>query len=333
MSAAPRAITSDDVEAARRIARGRYGPDVRVELLSASNHVLLRVGEGPESCILKVAGGAGDRAAMRREVGILRWLRDQRIPVPRVERAELEPEQAERPFFAMSNAGSETVIDWASRSGQRPRLLFAEMGVLLARIHDLETPSSGVVLAPEEGPTEVLDEIYRFAEWLCRLGHLSPEDLDLHRSLEMPPTDGGQLCHADFHAPQCVVDGGQIVAVVDWEAAWVGNALIDLAFSHSYLDYYCMTGGGNALTRARDLRDCFFEGYATVRELPPDFSRRYLPVRMAHLLGVIRTWHGWGSEVWQEAMADRVPRATALYRAYARRAREATDRPAARGEL
>ena len=114
---------------------------------------------------------------------------------------------------------------------------------------------------------------------------------------------------------------------MDWEAAWAGNAAIDLAFTHAYLDFYCVSQTGDGVGRAAQLSRCFFDGYTALRPLPADYATAYLPVRMAHALGVLRAWHAWGPAAWRNAVErQRVARVLELFRVYARKAGAAPRR-------
>lgn len=316
-------ITTSDVELAHAIARDCYGPRVSAEPVAASNHVVLRLLLPDGERILKVAAPDAGPESIRREVGLLRFLEAAGIPVPELETESLDGGARGRPFFVTKSAGDTTVMDWANEPGQLPRHLFTEMGTLLASIHAVtpdEEARQALGLAGSD-PTDLLAEVFAFCDQLVEEGVLEEGDVALHKSLALPPIAGRALCHADFHAPQCIVNRGRIVAVVDWESAWVGNPAVDVAFTHTYLDYYCLLRGENGAARGMELRACFFEGYQRVGTLPADYELAYLPVRMTHLVGAMRAWHGWGAEVWRQAREARIPRAAALYRAYGHKLR------------
>jgi aminoglycoside phosphotransferase (APT) family kinase protein len=316
-----------EVELARSIARQQYGDIVEIETLPVGNHIVLRLRRPTSTLLMKFGSMDIQRRSIHKEAALLGALASRGIPVPKLAQVETDAGRHGMAFFVTESSGEATLVDWARESGQLPGLLFSEMGSILARLHDLDLSAEAVALGLDEAgsPADVLAEIFEFATWMVGQDLLSAEDLGLHRGLEVPSTAGRGLCHADYHAPQCIVEGGRISAVVDWESAWIGNPNIDLAFTHAYLDYYCMTQGTNALVRAGGLRARFFEGYGSVRPVDASYELDYLPVRMAHLVGVMRTWHDWGGEVWSEALLDRLPRATALYRAYARKVRELQD--------
>jgi len=129
----------------------------------------------------------------------------------------------------------------------------------------------------------------------------------------MPSAVGESLCHSDYHAVQCIVKDDRVAAVADWESAWIGNPLIDLAIGHAYLDYYCPP----PLTKQ------FMAGYLSIRAIPASYVRDYLPVRMVQVLGMMRAWYTRGAVAWRAAVEQqKVARAVRLFRLYAARLAE-----------
>lgn len=308
-------ITYDDVRIASLIAAERYGPGVAIQRETTSNNAIVRL-RLPDAAqsekVIKFAPTI-DSAPVRKEVMLIGILRERGIPVPVVEHVETDAAHMGRPFFIMESAGNETLLDRAGRSDEETARLFTEMGQVFARIHDLHFAEAGDIttegIVPRDA-TDFLNGLYRFCEVLIEEGLLDGAEAAQFRALKIPETNGSSLCHSDFHTVQCVVAGDRISAVVDWEAAWSGNAAIDVALTHAYLDYTCPA----------PLRRCFFAGYGSLRELPPDYDTAYIPVRMAQVLGVLRAWHGQGPEVWEHVRkAGRLRRMLELYRAYASR--------------
>jgi aminoglycoside phosphotransferase (APT) family kinase protein len=319
-------LRHDDLERARAVVHAHYpGAEAKLEPIAGSKHALLRIALPDGARILKLAAAGGDDA-IRKEHALIARLAGGAVPVPAIEHADVEGRRVGRAYLLMASAGERTVLDWAREPGPLPRLLFTEMGTVLARIHEVALPAPGDIRHDGIVPADaraLLASLSDWAAWLVGQGLLGGDDAELLATLPIPATDGTALCHGDFHAVQCVVGEGRIAAVVDWEAAWSGNPWVDLAFAHAYLDFYCVSQQGNALVRALELQRCFFDGYGARRPLPPDYQWEYLPVRMAHALGVLRAWHGWGPRAWQAALAQgRVAQVLALYRAYGRRVRE-----------
>jgi aminoglycoside phosphotransferase (APT) family kinase protein len=279
----------------------------QLEPISRLNHAVFRLRFAEGCKILKLTKGP-ESASIRKELMLIGLLARHGIPVPVIEHADDGGKLVGRPFFIMESAGHRTVADWAGQPDELGRGLFAEMGSVLARIHGITFPASGDIRHDGIVPRDVqavIRRLYDLADWGVAQRLLDASDAARFKSLAMPPAHGVALCHSDFHAVQCVVRDGRIVAVVDWESAWAGNPLIDFAIVHAYLDSYA----------SRELIGCFFDGYAALRPLPADYERTYLPVRMAHALGLLRVWYGQGRQAG-------VRRAVELFRAYSRLARD-----------
>lgn len=280
------------------MARACYGVEPDVEAIPLSNAFRLRLPQGQK--ILKLARPG--TASIRKELTLIALLARHGIPAPVVEHADGDATRFGRPFFIMDSAGDTTVAHLVGRADEDTRRLFVEMGSILAAVHGITVGASGDIppdaIEPRDWPVRIR-RLHGLADWFVAERLLEPDEVALVRALAMPETAGGALCHGDFHAVQCIVRGGRIAAVVDWEQAWAGNPGIDLAIAHAYLDYYASP---------EQVRR-FLEGYASGRPLPDDYERAYLPVRMGHVLGVLRVARTRGREA-------NVKRAVELYRAY-----------------
>ncbi len=279
--------------------------------LARFNNPVFRCALPDGSRILKVSKSP-DGAATRKELLLIEHLACHGVPTPDVERADEDGTLAGRPFMLMPSSGEQTVAELLGPGDVAHRLL-VEMGAILARIHQAPTdglPLSATDRVSPQGVAGYLETLGATAAALAEQSLLTADEVSRFRALEMPSAVGESLCHSDYHAVQCVVRDGRISAVVDWESAWIGNPLIDLAISHAYLDFYCP----RALTRA------FLSGYLSVREIPAEYGLGYLPVRMAQVLGMLRAWYTRGPEVWHAAIVQqKVARAVRLFRLYAQR--------------
>jgi aminoglycoside phosphotransferase (APT) family kinase protein len=83
---------------------------------------------------------------------------------------------------------------------------------LLHRLHELPAPQ-GLPSAPDD---YLIVERYRAAD-----GPPLP--------LNVPPSGGSAFCHGDWTDGNLLASGGAITAIVDWEAAHVGDPLRELA--------------------------------------------------------------------------------------------------------
>jgi Ser/Thr protein kinase RdoA (MazF antagonist) len=295
--------TPDDRDLASRIARHCYGREPRLEPLARYNNLVFRLRFADGAKILKLAKDA-DGAAIRKELRLIDLVRGHGVPAPTVEHADGQAALVGRPFFIMASAGEHTVANWIGAPSPQGPALFAEMGAVLAGIHAITLPASGdirhdgIVVPDPQADRQRLEGV---AAWAHAQGFLEAGEVARFLGLDVPPLDGRTLCHRDFHPVQCVVDEGRITAVVDWQSAWAGNAAVDVAIVHAYLDAYCPS----------ELIGDFFRGYTALRPLPPDYAAAYRPVRMAQALALLRVWHGQGR-------SRLVRHALALYQAYAR---------------
>jgi Ser/Thr protein kinase RdoA (MazF antagonist) len=288
----------DDRDLALRIARECYGCEPRLEPLASSNNLVFRLRFAGGAKVLKLARDA-DGAATRKELMLIDLVRRHGVPAPVVEHADGQATRVGRPFIIMASAGERRVADWIAAPDQHGPALFEEMGAILAGIHGIALgPNDGI---PERDPQADRQRLRRLAEWVQGQGFLDASEVDRFLGLDLPAVAGHALCHGDFHPVQCVVHDRRISAVVDWQSAWAGNALVDLAIAHAYLDAYCPP------VLIRD----FFRGYSARCPLPSDYPAAYLPVRMAQALALLRVWHGQGRP-------QLARHALELYRTYAR---------------
>lgn len=307
MNVVPNASTAHWTELARTIAVRCYGVEPRIEQLTSLNNAVFRL-RFPDGCkILKLAANPLN-ASIRKELMLIGLLGNQGVPAPIVEYEDGEGTLVGRSFYVMNSAGEQTVGNWLAQPDTVARTLFTEMGSILARIHAITLPQAGDIqpegIVPRDYQHE-REKLNQRADWFAMQGLLEQEEAAQFKSLDMPPLDGVELCHGDFHTVHCIVHEGRIAAVVDWESAWAGNSMIDLAITHTYLDYYCPS----------ELIRCFFAGYRALRSLPVDYDRAYLPVRMAQALGLVWVCYG-------QSLGPNVRRAMELFRTYAQRGKE-----------
>ena len=284
---------------AARIALARFGPQAQVEPVGGPKGAVFRI-RLPESVKILKLGRAAAAGGLRKEQALIERLRREGIPVPLIEHAELD---ADPPYVLMTSAGDYRAADYMQAPALAAQNVFGEMGVLLARIHRVELPAAGDILAegrfvPRER-TAYLEKLGRLADGLAAGGLIEGADAQLFRSLPMPELTGTNLCHGDFHAVQCIVRDGHVTAVVDWEGAWAGNPAVDFAVAQAYLESYC----------PKDLLASFVAGYLSQRSLPPGYQIDYLPVRMAQTLALMRTLHAAGQTAY-------VARAVEMFRGY-----------------
>lgn len=288
-------------EAALDIARRCHGEAARVEPIAGVRRTVFRIRTPGVDRILKL-GAAAD---VRKELMLLDRLQGTDVPVPEVERADPDGDMAGRPFFIMPSAGDHTIADRLARTDQgNLARLFADMGTTLARIHHIAWPSAGRITHDDTIAIDVAarrSALDASARRLVEAGLLDAREATGFHAHDMPALDGRSLCHGDFHAVQCVLSGNRIAAVVDWHSAWAGSALLDLAMTHAYLDYY----GRPEHVRA------FLQAYDAACPLPDAYAAEGLVPRMALALRL-------GALCLQRGRDGHARRAIVLYRRYAR---------------
>lgn len=182
-----------------------------------------------------------DPARLNVEVVALRALAEQDLPVP-----ELLLVQADSILMTLM-PGDRVDKD---RSEQRVERLRAS-GTLLRRLHSLPAPRT-LPSAPDD--TGIIAR-YRDAG-----GPPLP--------LAVPPTRPAVFCHGDWTAGNLLAFGSEITAVLDWEAAHLGDPLRELA----------RAAWGSSLDDERSA-DALIEGYGA----DPGAVRPWFPIHAAEL--------------------------------------------------
>jgi len=315
-----------DIQLAKEIAVSCYGRIPEMDLLASSKQRVFRlrfsVGKAtsshPISKILKLSHQTED-AALKKELKVISLLTQQGIPAPNIEHTDMEGSLVGRAFFIMESAGNTSAMNCLRQLNELARnssipettkqqtqaqatTIFTEMGTLLARIHCVTLPESGYIYHDKYVPQNAATYhkvVCDRALTLVAQGILTPPEAAVLTALPSPDLSGNSLCHNDFHPAQCIVDNGHITTAVDWQEAWSGNALIDVAIAHAYLDFYCPAS----------LVKCFLRGYIALRPLPATYHQTSLPVRMYH---TVNTLH----DAYQQGQKSKVIRALTQYRAY-----------------
>jgi Ser/Thr protein kinase RdoA (MazF antagonist) len=268
---------------AHAIAQRRFGPNVQVTHMTQSTGPVYNLWLPDRRHILKLAKSTDDRSILK-EARVIALLHQHRVPSPIVEFCGVDDASAGRPILLMLSAGDQTALDSLAANTPHAPTLVAEMGTILAAIHAITLPTSGDIQADRilpHNPQAQVQRLHHLADWAVAQQLLRADDAAMFKRLPMPNIDGTALCHMDFNAVHCVLTDGHIAAVVDWESAWAANPGIDLAVAHAYLEYHCP----EVLVRR------FLNAYAAARPLPPDYAAAYLPIRLAHLLGLMWVWY------------------------------------------
>ncbi|MFN0089765.1 MAG: phosphotransferase family protein [Acidimicrobiales bacterium] len=174
-----------------------------------------------------------DRAV---EFAVLRALEGTAIPAPRARWLDPTGEALGRPSLVMRR--EEGVCDYFVLNGERPladRVALARrLCDLLVRIHQLDWRAAGLgeVLA-DPGPDAARVELAAW-EAVVRRDQLEAqpelEAIAGWLSRHAPASARTVLVHADFKAGNLLLDGDEIVVLLDWELAHLGDAMEDLGW-------------------------------------------------------------------------------------------------------
>jgi aminoglycoside phosphotransferase (APT) family kinase protein len=245
----------------RALIADRLGGCSDCNLLASLNHRVYRVSTPRGSRILKVgkveggrpfeAGARAVRDSLAKERLLLERLRIAGMPVPRVVLHDLESDS--EPWLLMDDCGPSTVAQFVAPADRTPvqqataRCLCEQMGRTLADLHRIEMPAAGEIeydasrgslrFRPRDWRT-LADRLTRVAQGAVHRGWLTAAEMASFSQSFRPPETAVRLCHGDFHAVQAIVDDGQLRAVVDWQSAWAGDPLVDLAVAETNLAMY-----------------------------------------------------------------------------------------------
>ena len=169
-----------------------------------------------------------------REGEVLRKLANSAVPVPRMLGSEPDRGVLGAPFI---------VMEWvdAPHMGIAPDASFPAFTTAVVEVHRLDWRALGLEFlgVPRDARVAVLGEVEAVAARMPAFG--CEDEKLLVRALaslrEKAPGDGRlQLCQGDINIFNYLFRGGQVVAVVDWEQARIGDARSDVgqlvALSH-----------------------------------------------------------------------------------------------------
>jgi len=186
-------------------------------------------GDGPRRFVLRLpppgARIAGP-ADVVRQGRIMAALHAAGLPVPAIPVLTSDPVVDGRPFVLMEAVAGERI----EKAGvEHQPLDIARSAVdVLKRIHALPLDQTGI---RDEAPVGLNAEMLR---WLWLMDR-APEELTLRAgelggllSARVPEERPPALVHGDFHYGNMLFRGHEVVAVLDWEIAQVGQPLLDL---------------------------------------------------------------------------------------------------------
>jgi len=202
------------------------------------------------------------------EFRLYQLLADEPVPTPRVHGYEPATETPfGGPFFVMDRVPGDAVNVWRDRdrarlerSWERDRSLAADFVDNLAALHRLpiERFEGAVVARDFRAMVEHWRGIY---EWGRLVRDPVVEEAYAWVLDHEPEPVPSRLVHGDYRIGNCLIDGGRISGVLDWELAFIGDHRFDLGYLA--LDYEAgqFLAPGSALLGAVAERDWFERRY------------------------------------------------------------------------
>jgi aminoglycoside phosphotransferase (APT) family kinase protein len=191
--------------------------------------VTIDEGDGPRRYVLRLpppgARIAGP-ADVVRQGRIMDALHAAGLPVPAIPILTSDPVVDGRPFVLMEAVDGERIETTGVE--QRPMDIARSAVDILKRIHALPLDQTGI---GDEAPVGLNADMLR---WLWLMDR-APEELTRRAgelggllAARVPKERPPALVHGDFHYGNMLFRGHEVVAVLDWEIAQVGQPLLDL---------------------------------------------------------------------------------------------------------
>ena len=220
----------DSLEAAI-IGHGRSNLTYR--LTSGGQHWVLR--RPPLSHVLPTAHD------MRREFRVISAMRGTAVPAPIAYAYCEDPDVNDRPFYVMEFVDGVIPVDPAEVSRRYTEEQRRHMGEhlidVLAALHTLDPES---VDLGDFGKPEgfIARQVKRFTGQIeTSVTRPVPELKELARRLaaSIPPEAAASIVHGDYRLDNAIMnDAGDVIAVLDWEMATLGDPLADVGMLKMY---------------------------------------------------------------------------------------------------
>jgi aminoglycoside phosphotransferase (APT) family kinase protein len=186
-------------------------------------------GAGPTRYVLRLpppgARIAGP-ADVVRQGRIMAALNAAGLPVPAIPAMSSDPVVDSRPFVLMEAVEGARIEKTAPE--QKPLDIATSAVNVLKRLHSLQLDKTGI---GDEESVGLQSEMMRWAMLMQR----APEELTQRAgqlggllSVQLPAERAPTLVHGDFHYGNMLFRGPEVVAVLDWEIAQIGQPMLDL---------------------------------------------------------------------------------------------------------
>lgn len=161
-----------------------------------------------------------------RQGRIMAALHEAGLPAPEIPFMSSEPVVDGRPFVLMAAVNGARIEETSER--EQPKAIAASAVRVLKQLHGLAIEQTGI---GGEEPMPLVAEMMRWAMLMQR----APEELTTRAgelggllAAGVPAERTPTLVHGDYHYGNMLFRGPEVVAVLDWEIAEIGQPLLDL---------------------------------------------------------------------------------------------------------
>ncbi len=200
--------------------------------MSGDQVLRLSFAAGPPA-YLKIATG-WRLEELRREHAVLRWL-EGRLGAPRV----VDYTEADGSSLLLEEIPGPTAADLAPSAD--PERLMAALARALRRVHALPMEACPF---PRRLPEVVAEARRRARDGLVDLAHLdrehggwTPDRLLAALNATIPPEEDLAFTHGDFCLPNIILEGDEVVGLVDWGRAGLADRYQDIALLLRSFEY------------------------------------------------------------------------------------------------
>jgi aminoglycoside phosphotransferase (APT) family kinase protein len=216
---------------------------------------------------------------MKREFRVISAMEGTDVPAPHAIALCEDTEVNGAPFYIMSFVDGFIPVDpteTAKRYDEAARRHMAEHLVdVLVTMHSLDPASVG--LADFGKPQGFIErQVRRFTGQIeTSVSREVPELKELSRRLaaSIPPESGAAIVHGDYRLDNCIMDAkGNVIAVLDWEMATLGDPLADVGLLHMYWGNGATAGTGGATSANTAV--VALPGFPTWEEVRDRYARK-----------------------------------------------------------